>query len=118
MFVSLPPDEHLGWSNLVPGNVVGNDRVAWSVPRPHPALAAPAVAVALLAAACGGDDGASADPATQAAADAADANAGELASSDDPTMIEVLDVTTGDATTLADAVDGDRPVLVWFWAPH
>ena len=70
-----------------------------------------------------GDEPAADEPAPepvsveQAAANA-DANIDSLASSDDVRLIEVLDVSTGNATSLAQAVDGDRPVLVWFWAPH
>ena len=53
-----------------------------------------------------------------AAAAAAVANIEGLTPSDDVRLIEVLDVESGGVTTLADAVDGDRPVLLWFWAPH
>ena len=85
---------------------------------PHAAFTVPVATLALLAAACGGGNGGSTDPASAAAAAAAEANAADLATSDDPTMVEVLDVSTGATTTLADAVAGDRPVLVWVWAPH
>ena len=85
------------------------------------AAAPAALALGLLASACGGGSGDGAtpdDPASQAAAEAAQANLDQLESSSDVTMIEVLDVTDGSITTLADTVTGDRPVLVWFWAPH
>lgn len=34
--------------------------------------------------------------------------------------IELVDIATGDTTSLdaALAADGDKPVLAWFWAPH
>lgn len=100
----------------------------------------------VLVAACGGgsttgaaatdhpatDDAASADAATAdaapdhpatddtaaSAAATAERNIGLLQSSDDVHLIEVLDVGDGSITTLDSAIDGDRPVLLWFWAPH
>lgn len=74
-------------------------------------------AVALLGAACGDDasePAATGDPAT-ATADAAD-GAGEVA--DDISAIEVLGLPGGETTTLTATITGDRPVLLWFWAPH
>jgi len=58
---------------------------------------------------CGGSD---------AVATAAAANAESLEESADVRDFEVLSVYDGSITTLRDTVDGDRPVLVWFWAPH
>lgn len=52
------------------------------------------------------------------AAAAAETNIDDLEPSDDVRTLEVLDVKTGEPTTIADAVTGDRPVLLWFWAPH
>jgi ABC-type glycerol-3-phosphate transport system substrate-binding protein len=81
------------------------------------ALRAPLIALAaagLVLAGCGGGDPTSDSEASASAA----ANQGQLRTSDDVRRIEVLDVTTGEPTTLAETVDGDRPVLVWFWAPH
>lgn len=49
---------------------------------------------------------------------AADANLANLQTSDDVRDIEVLSVTSGEITSLRSVVTGDRPVLVWFWAPH
>lgn len=85
-----------------------------------------ASAFAVLAASCGGSGGATTaaadDPAAaQAAAEAATAaevNEGSLDTAAEYHAIEVLDVGDGSVTTLAGAVTGDRPVLVWFWAPH
>jgi hypothetical protein len=104
--------------------------------RPLLLLAAVVTALALLAGACGSsgsedgatsdsgsvDDSASgADPATgplENAAEVAAANINSLVSHDDVRLLEVLDVDTGEPTTIAEVVDGDRPVLLWFWAPH
>lgn len=62
------------------------------------------VALSLTAAACGGDS---------------PAETGDLGTTaDDVRLIEVLEVDTGEPTTLADTVTGNRPVLLWFWAPH
>lgn len=86
------------------------------------------MALLLVASACGGDsgsdgtaagvsDGSSVNGSDDAASTAA-ANIDALESSDDVRTLEVLDVKTGQPTTIADAVTGDRPVLLWFWAPH
>ena len=93
-------------------------------------------AIALIAAACGGepatvagtitdqpaaataqDDTAAATAEDDAAANAA-ANQPSLATADDVLDTEVLVVADGSVTTLAEAATGDRPLLVWFWAPH
>jgi len=52
------------------------------------------------------------------AAEIAAANQPKITGGDDWRTSEVLDVTNGAITTLSDVVVGDRPVLVWFWAPH
>jgi len=69
-----------------------------------------AMAVLFLTA-CGG----SADPAVTAEAEA---NQGELAITADISRTEMLDVHTGEITSLGDVVTGDRAVLAWYWAPH
>jgi len=58
---------------------------------------------------CGGSD---------PVATVAEENAASLEQSTDVRDFEVLSVYDGSITTLRDTVDGDRPVLVWFWAPH
>lgn len=67
------------------------------------------------------DPVASAPPANvtreDAAANAA-ANEPGLVIAGSPDLTEVLLVADGSVTTLADAVTGDRPLLIWFWAPH
>lgn len=66
----------------------------------------------------GNDDAADAAGVTGDAASVAEENIDDLVASDDVRLLEVLDVETGEATTIADTVTGDRPVLLWFWAPH
>jgi len=73
--------------------------------------------VALFAAACSGSNIPD-DPAAQAANEAAAANIDGLAQNSNVADIQVLDVADGSISTLRGAVDGDRPVLLWFWAPH
>lgn len=68
---------------------------------------------ALLASACGSDSSG-----TDTSAAAADAEPAGIPGIDEVRGLEVVDVATGETTTLADRVDGDRPVLLWFWAPH
>jgi hypothetical protein len=68
--------------------------------------------LALVATACG-DEGSSADTAAPVSEPATD-----LTPNDDIRLTEILDVTSGDATTLAATATGDRPVLLWLWAPH
>lgn len=77
-----------------------------------------AVGLALLLASCGGEGSAPDTPEAAAAGDAAAANQDDLQQSNNVLDIEVLDVLDGSKSSLRQAVDGDRPVLVWFWAPH
>lgn len=92
-------------------------------------LMAALVAGLLLLAACGGETSTvAADPdssasdaedtGSQSPEDFAEQNLPNLQSADDARNIEVLSVSDGSVATLRDAVDGDRPVLLWFWAPH
>ncbi len=87
-------------------------------------LAAPALAI--LLAACGGDTETSTATASapgEVSADAgieerAEANEELLQPSDDARDVEVLSVADGSITSLRQVVDGDRPLLLWFWSPH
>ena len=45
-------------------------------------------------------------------------NQPNLQVSDNPIDTEMLVVADGTVTSLGEAVTGDRPVLLWFWAPH
>ena len=81
--------------------------------------------VATSEAAAAASDGSSADAAPSEGAEAggdaeaaAAANIGLLQTSAQVTDIEVLDVADGSIATLRQAVDGDRPVLLWFFSPH
>lgn len=58
------------------------------------------------------------DPANLSPQDAAEQNTPLLETPENVRDVEVLSVSDGSITTLRDAVDGDRPVLLWFWAPH
>jgi hypothetical protein len=108
--------------------------------RPLLRLASGVAALALIASACGssgsgtstaspaapdsdpvadGESGASlATGPVENAAEVAAANINSLVAHEDIRLLEVLDVDTGEPTTIAEVVDGDRPVLLWFWAPH
>jgi len=95
--------------------------LAWLPPSRRPIrrrFAASVAAASLLLAACGSGTAVPDTPAAQAANAAASANIDDLAQSDNALDIEVLNVADGAVSTLRTAVSGDRPVLVWFWAPH
>lgn len=93
-------------------------------------LAAPIFAA--LLAACGGsaaiDSGAAPEPISETTTDAAEsgASAENAAAANIPNLqsaevvfdVEVLSVADGSVSSLREVVTGDRPVLVWFWAPH
>lgn len=89
-------------------------------------VAAPIFA-ALVLGACGGSNAVESTegpasvegtPSVPTAAETAAANEATLQSADNPFDIEVLSVTDGTVASLREVVTGDRPVLVWFWAPH
>ncbi len=94
----------------------------------HPRVLALIAGLGLLASACGGDttadsgaaapDSPATGPETASIADRAAANQKNLTSSDDVRDIQVLAVDDGAISSLRKAVAGDRPVLLWFWAPH
>jgi len=92
-------------------------------------MATAALGLALLASACGGGsstesgapgstDESASSGANESIADRAAANQRDLDDADDVRDIEVLAVDDGSISTLRAAVAGDRPVLLWFWAPH
>jgi hypothetical protein len=55
---------------------------------------------------------------TPSVEDIAAANIPLLETADDPIDVEVVSVSDGSVASLRAAVDGDRAVLVWFYAPH
>ena len=75
---------------------------------------------ALFLAACGGGGGESvaASPASAGIIENGEANIALLNTSGSVLDIEVLDVADGEISTLSQTVDGDRPVLLWFFSPH
>lgn len=87
------------------------------IPRLHRGLAA-TLGLALALTACGSEGAAPDTPEAAAAGDAAATNQDDLAQSDNVLDIEVLDVADGSKSSLREAVDGDRAVLLWFYAPH
>ena len=70
------------------------------------------------------EDGATAAPQPQVwlpadeAEKAANTNLGTLQLADDVRDTEVLSVASGEISSLRAVVTGDRPVLLWFYAPH
>lgn len=90
-------------------------------------LAVPAFALVLAACGTASDVESSAAPAEAgveatddraAALAAATANMSNLQSAESVFDVEVLSVDDGSVASLRDVVTGDRPVLVWFYAPH
>jgi len=71
--------------------------------------------LALFATACGG--GVTSEEAAAAEAAAAE-NASLLEYTESVDTSQVLTVADGSITTLSEVVTGDRPVLLWYWAPH
>ena len=74
-------------------------------------------ALALFATACAGGGGQSSEAAS-AAELAAQTNEPGLQLTSDITSTQLLDTVDGNISQLADVVTGDRPVLLWYWAPH
>ena len=54
----------------------------------------------------------------QASGDGASANGTAVAVSADVPDLEMVDVASGTGVRLASLVTGDKPLLLWFWAPH
>lgn len=85
----------------------------------------------LLAAACGSDDPVAepvAEPAGSETAGVAEADEGGTAESaaSEPALagpgdvpdLQMIDMHTGTTLGLQSVVDGQTPLLFWFWAPH
>ena len=73
--------------------------------------------LALFATACGGGGGQSSEAASAAEAAAA-TNEAQLDLTGIITTTQLLDTADGGIAQLSDVVTGDRPVLLWYWAPH
>jgi len=71
--------------------------------------------LALVATACGGGASSEQDLATRAIAEQNEAN---LTLTDDIGTTGLLVGESGEITNLAEVITGDRPVLVWYWAPN
>ena len=54
----------------------------------------------------------------QASGEGASANGTAVAVSADVPDLEMVDVASGSNVRLASLVTGDKPLLLWFWAPH
>lgn len=78
------------------------------------------IALTLLAGACGGGGSAGGPTSEQseAAIAAAAQNEPQLTLINDLAASELLNTADGSITSLAEQITGDRPVLLWFWAPH
>ena len=74
-------------------------------------------ALAMFATACGGGGGQSSEAANAAEAAAA-TNEPQLSLTANITTTQFLDTTDGGIAELSEVVTGDRPVLLWYWAPH
>ena len=82
-------------------------------------LVAALLGVSLLATACAaGGSRVPDNPAALAANEQALANIDSLQTSDNVLDMETLNVSDGSVSTLRQAIDGDRPVLLWFYSPH
>ncbi len=73
--------------------------------------------LALVATACGAGNVPD-NPEALAANEQALSNIDDLQQSDNVLDIETLNVSDGSVSTLREAIDGDRPVLLWFYSPH
>ena len=54
----------------------------------------------------------------QSSGEGASANGTAVAVSADVPDLEMVDVSSGSNVRLASLVTGDKPLLLWFWAPH
>lgn len=82
------------------------------IPRRAALLAAAAV---LGLSACGSNDTTSSGQVTDPGADASST---ATSSQSDLPAVEVVDVVTGASLELTELASSDRPILLWFWAPH
>ena len=69
----------------------------------------------MLLAACGAGGGLSEEQ--EATVTLGESNAPGLRLTSDFSTSQMLDGRTGDVTSLDEVITGDRPVLMWYWAP-
>ena len=81
----------------------------------HAVIGIMTLAVALVASACAAGG---LTPEQNAVVDAANVSASSLTLTSDVSTSEVLDGRTGKVTSIREVVTGDRPVLMWYWAPN
>ena len=75
-----------------------------------------AVIVALSAMACGADN---ATTVTEPASTGTDvAVSGASSATGDVPDLDMVSVYTGETVNLQSLVNGETPLLLWFWAPH
>lgn len=92
------------------------------VPRTARVAAAAAVAV-LLAGACGGGDSTSSDLTAAASAEprtepASQTEALAEAPNNQLPDVDVIDIASGAEVNLRTLAPADKPIVLWFWAPH
>lgn len=95
--------------------------------RRRPAVVAVVVLAVMASAGCGGGGGTDGEN-EEAAPTVTSSGAGPAASQPAPAppavpqseipAVTVLDVASGGEFALGSLVPSDRPLLVWFWAPH
>ncbi len=76
-----------------------------------------ATVIAIVAAGCGSSDDATVAAPAEPVAETAAAETGASATGDMPDL-EMTNVNTGASVNLQSIVDGETPLLLWFWAPH
>ncbi|MXW89385.1 MAG: hypothetical protein F4Z54_07665 [Acidimicrobiaceae bacterium] len=100
--------------------------------RFRPITFAAAIALAMVAAACGSDDQVTViattdtdapvereeSSATSAADPSETAGSAAATGPGDVPDLQMVDVHTDEAVNLQAVVDGSTPLLFWFWAPH
>ena len=74
--------------------------------------------LALFATACGGGGGGVSSEESSAAIATAATNQGQLQLTSDISSTQFLDTADGRSQQLSHVVTGDRPVLLWYWAPN
>ncbi|MDH3754469.1 MAG: hypothetical protein OEU32_11420 [Acidimicrobiia bacterium] len=100
---------------------------------PFVRFAAAAITLVLAAGACSspggsgtGDSAVAAEPSTaeqpgsaeSSPAEPSEASSEQEAAPSDLPDVDVIDLATGDTVNLTSFAPSDRPIVLWFWAPH